>query len=206
MSERMPIGRHIPYPAREMYYPAWAPSFEGLDDLEIKSEEGEQYYHGDKDEGGNDRPVTLRDVAPERRWAIDYDTGRVMNQRDFQELFWEWCAFKCTAEGVVVDLTKGNRHFDARSEPVPMVSEFVLRQPDGTQATWKTLVVQDFRPPAQAQNQELISQLVQGLGETLSGFAPRSGQAVTPQQEDTLGKPAEVRPKFEKVPAPSQGE
>ena len=199
---RAPVGRHIPYAAREMYYPGWAPDFTGLDDLEIKDAEGEPFILGEPDGEGNPVPVTLKDVAPERRWAIDFDTGQLMGQRDFQDLFEAWIQFKCTKKGEIVAITETNKYFDPRLEPVPSVQEFVLRQPDGTQATWKKLRVQDFKPPSTIANESLVAQLVEGLGGALSGFVQK-GQ---PLQESTLGKPAEVRPKFTTVPPPSDGE
>lgn len=201
MAERTPIGRNIPFPSRGMYYPAWAPSYEGLEDLKIKSADGEPYYHGDPDEEGNKRPVTLSDVAPERRWAVDFDTGRILNQRDFSDMHLAWINYICKSDGRVVAMNAENKYFDPSIEPVPNAEEFVLRQPDGTQATWKKLRVGDFKPPAQKQNENLIAQLVEGLGGAMSGFV----QQGKPVQSSTLGNAAEVRPKFEKVPSPSEG-
>lgn len=205
MATRNPIGRHIPYPAREMYYPAWAPSFEGLDELELKWSDGEAIYKGDPDEDGNPVPVMLRDVAPERRWAVDFDTGHLISQRDFSELYELWITNICKPDGQVEELAKGNKYFNPASEEIPNIEDFVLRQPDGTRAHWKKLRVADFKPPSQAQNEGLIAQLVEGLGGAMSGFAQNQRDNAVASVSETR-QVAEVRPKFAKVPAPSQGD
>ena len=185
-----------------MYYPAWAPSFEGLEGLELKDTKGlvdDKFKRKDGTilNGETKEPVTLNDVAPERRWAVDFETGELHNQRDFQDMYLDWIRLE-SVDGQVRGLD--NKYFDPTAEAIPSVADFVLVHPERQNVTWKRCNATDFKPPRVTENNQAIDRLVEGLGEKLSGFAPRG---TAPQETRQV---AERRPKFEKVPAPSEGD
>ena len=82
-------------PERNTVIPEWAPKIQDFS-MRVKIRNGEQVEEIPPG-------FTIGDVAPEYRWAIDPETGVVMDDADFKETFKKWYAAHYTMRGVPVE-------------------------------------------------------------------------------------------------------
>lgn len=104
-------GRDEAIYGRDAYIPAFTPVFSELDlNCPVKD--------GDKLLG-----FTIRDVLPERRWAIR-ENGTLLGENEFRQRYLEW-ASKVSRGGRVIPIASVNGLFDASLVPVPTPAAFV---------------------------------------------------------------------------------
>lgn len=96
---------------RDAYIPEWSPVYDDLAlSVPVKN-------------NGVPMGFTLRDVLPERRWAVQA-SGELMDQRDFEERYKQYIE-RTVVDGRLVSIRSKNARFDAGVAPIPRVDRFV---------------------------------------------------------------------------------
>ena len=168
MSQELRQHQVVPgrLPQYQAYVPDWSPIFdESALDREVKNR-------------GIGLGFTVRQVLPERRWAIDPETGECMDQRDFEERYKLYISLTVSG-GSVVSVQKNNRYFDPSVAPIPGVSGFV-----GAALDWqgKEIAI-GFDPDKPATVKETEVKVYNHEGEEVSNEAGLKPAAVSAKLE-----------------------
>ncbi len=111
------VNRDIPIPERSTYIPHWTPNHPDLD--------------VDVSQDGEPLGFKLRQVLPERRWAVKTN-GELIDPRDYRDQYVKWIARECVGSGQIVSIASHNRHFNPELVGIPPLREFVDCKIDGS--------------------------------------------------------------------------
>lgn len=96
---------------RDAYVPEWSPRFSDADlDADVK-------------QNGQPLGFKLRDVLPERRWAVT-EGGELMSQRDFEDQYLRF-AERVVYQGRIISVRSQNPYYDPKLGHIPRVEAFV---------------------------------------------------------------------------------